>query len=439
MNKEIHQLSSDVVDKIAAGEVVERPAHLLKELIENSLDAGADQIEVDIDEGGKSLKVTDNGKGVRSEELPLVFARHATSKIDQSDDLWNLSTFGFRGEAIASISSVSRLKFLSLRQGENQAYRIDCEFGKLSPVTETSLSQGTQVQVEELFSNIPARLKFLKSDSAEVTQIKNVLKAMALQYPMVDWKVRLKGKLLFFWKKTDSLLERAQAVLETKNLFSHQKDFDGYKVNVVFSDPATVVKVSRQIWLFVQNRWVQDKTLQAAVMEAYRSLLMHGQYPICYVSLQCPPDEVDVNIHPTKSQVKFMDSKKAFRAVHYCLREAIEQAPWLGRKSKNQDTFAPIQEVTAAPLEFQQKDFQRTQFQQKRRWEPAPSATNPSMMDLRRAAQEGFEGAVVDRPTGSDHASSVPEAYWSSLQVIGQVDLTYIVAQAKDRLLLVDQ
>ncbi len=296
---EIQQLASDVVDKIAAGEVVERPSHLLKELLENSMDAGATEVEIEVDNGGKSLSVLDNGKGVLASDLPLVFARHATSKIRESEDLWRLASFGFRGEALASISSVSSLEFTSRRQGEAKAYKIHCEHGKVGEVLETSFQEGTLVQVDELFSNIPARLKFLKSDSAEITQIKNVVKAMALQYPKVQWKFKSKGKLVYFWPSDESLLERAKKVLETDRLFENEFDYEGFHAHVVFSDPSTVVKVSRQIWTFVQNRWVQDRGLQAAVMEAYRSLLMHGQYPICFISVTCPPDEVDVNIHPT--------------------------------------------------------------------------------------------------------------------------------------------
>ncbi|MEM7647179.1 MAG: DNA mismatch repair endonuclease MutL, partial [Pseudomonadota bacterium] len=359
---EIQSLKSEVVDKIAAGEVVERPAHLLKELVENSIDAGATDIEIQVDDGGKSITVIDNGKGVLPKEIPLVFARHATSKIRESEDLWQLDSFGFRGEAIASISSVSELDFVSRREGEDKAYRVQCEFGRLGDVSETSSQQGTQVIVRNLFANIPARRKFLKSDAAEVTQIKNVIKAMALQYPHVSWKFKSKGKLVFLWKAEESPLERAKKVLETDKLYECEYEYEGFKANVIFSDPSNVVKVSRQIWVFVQNRWVQDRSLQAAVMEAYRSLLMHGQYPICVVSVTCPPDEVDVNIHPTKSQVKFVDAKKAFRAVHYALREAIEKAPW--NQGERRPAFRPVEPFPMTEA-FAGAELQRTQFKQK--------------------------------------------------------------------------
>ena len=438
---EIQQLKSDVVDKIAAGEVVERPSHLLKELIENSIDAGATSVEIEVDEGGKKILVADNGKGVLPDELSLVFARHATSKIKESDDLWRLSTFGFRGEALASISSVSELQFTSRRKGNDQAWFVECDFGQVGDVLKTSYQEGTKVEVNNLFKNIPARLKFLKSDSAEITQIKNVVKAFGLQYPEIQIKLKVKGKLVFFWKSEKSLLERAKKVLETENLFENSFEYEGFKSQVIFSDPSTVVRVSRQIWTFVQNRWVQDRSLQAAVMEAYRSLLMHGQYPICFVSVSCPPDEVDVNIHPTKSQVKFVDPKKAFRVVHYALREAIEKAPWhsLGeQKSAGAMTLKwSTPQLQPENQGFKDQAFSTTQFQKK---EFTPSGSRPTFEDLQRAGDRSVQESEMAKSfTTTDFPEPKASGFWSSLQVVGQVDLTYIVAQTSDKMILVDQ
>lgn len=447
---EIQQLKSDVVDKIAAGEVVERPSHLLKELLENSIDAGATELEIEVSEGGKNLSVLDNGKGVLSGELPLVFARHATSKIQESDDLWKLSTFGFRGEALASISSVSRLDFISRRQGEPKAYKIHCEFGNVGDVIETSMQEGTWVQVSDLFTNIPARLKFLKSDSAEVTQIKNVVKAMALKYPAIQWKLKVKGQLVYMWQAEDSLLERAKKVLETDRLYENTFEYEGFKSHVIFSDPSTVVRVSRQIWTFVQNRWVQDRGLQAAVMEAYRSLLMHGQYPICFVSVQCPPDEVDVNIHPTKSAVKFVDAKKAFRVVHYALREAIEKAPWHSGGSQEKPVAVDAPRYVETNQSFQDSSFTKTQFKQKQvspvrhpHDPPTYQSGELTMADLKAAAvretESSLDSILGDLEAEKAAPVEVREGFWSQLQVIGQVDLTYIVAQTQSKMILVDQ
>ena len=442
---EIQPLKSDVVDKIAAGEVVERPSHLLKELIENGLDAGATEIEVNLEEGGRSLSVVDNGKGVIPGDFPLVMTRHATSKIKDSEDLWRLSTFGFRGEALASISSVSRLDFISRRQGEKQAYGLHCEFGELGEVLETSFQEGTKVQVTDLFHNIPARLKFLKSPAAEVTQIKKVVKAMALQYPQVQWKLKNKGKMVFLFPPGESLLERAQKVLETDRLYENHFQYAGLKAHVIFSDPSNVVKASGQIWTFVENRWVQDRGLQAAVMEAYRSLLMHGQYPICYVSVTVPPGEVDVNIHPTKSVVKFLHPQNAFRVVHQALREALEKAPWLPlspQKGVRPDVQAPplgLPKNESLNENLEEENLFRTQFKQKEFLNPSTEFPKPSGASFPFPPPQAYKPGDLNRDSLEKAGMRETPGYWSRLQVIGQVDLTYIVAQSQTHMVLIDQ
>ena len=200
----IRALPSQVVDQIAAGEVVERPAHLVKELVENALDAGATLIEVEYDQGGRRLRVTDDGAGIARDELRLALARHATSKIAESDDLWRLSTFGFRGEALASAAAVSKLSLLSKPPGADSAARICATFGALSETQEAGGNGGTTALIEELFGNVPARLKFLKSEGAEGTQIKNVLKALALAHPAVEFRVRSRGKTESVWPRAAS-------------------------------------------------------------------------------------------------------------------------------------------------------------------------------------------------------------------------------------------
>lgn len=328
IEQQIVVLDSNVVDQIAAGEVVERPAHLVKELVENAIDAGAKSIEVEYDLGGRRVRVTDDGKGIRSGELALALARHATSKIRAADDLWNLSTFGFRGEALASIAAVSRLTMQSRATGEKQAYKVVAEFGKILPVEAVGGNEGTTVIVEDLFENVPARLKFMKTETGEHTQIKATLKAIALANENVEFKLKSKGKVEELWPRAKSFVERAQMILGVQDLYEANGGYQDIVSQTVFASPHEVAGNGRQILVFVQGRWVQDRSLQAAVTEAYRGLLMHGEYPIAVVRLTCPPAEVDVNIHPTKSAVKFRDSQSAFRAVQRPLREALEKAPW---------------------------------------------------------------------------------------------------------------
>ncbi|MFZ4405448.1 MAG: DNA mismatch repair endonuclease MutL [Pseudobdellovibrionaceae bacterium] len=325
----IQILSSEVINQIAAGEVVERPSHLLKELIENSIDATATRIEIYFSQGGRGVEVIDNGQGISEQDLAKSLDRFATSKISNSEDIWQLRTFGFRGEALASIASVSDLLISSRPAEQKQAYQLRSRFGQKSNLEKTGNLNGTRIKIDNLFENTPARLKFLKSDSAEASAIKNTLKALALSHPAVEFKIQENNDLIFYWPVASSRRQRVQQILEETELFTGQAERQGYHAEAIFSSPHKVFKTSKNIWLFVQNRWVQDRSLQAAVMEAYRNLLMHKEYPLAVVWLDVPLDQVDVNIHPTKSQVKFVDASLAFRAVQASIRDVLETAPWL--------------------------------------------------------------------------------------------------------------
>ncbi len=413
----IQVLSAEVINQIAAGEVVERPAHLVKELIENSIDAGATELVIETAHGGRFVRVADNGVGIYRDELPKALERHATSKIQVSNDLWNLNTFGFRGEALASIAAVSKFSLQSVQRTEKKASQIQAQFGKVSAVLPSSRSSGTEIKIEDLFENVPARLKFMKSESAESQQIKQIVKAAALAHPQIEFKLIQDGTLQYFFKSAGSLQERAQIVLEKTSLYFTAASRGNFSVEIAFSSPHEVVKTSKQIWIFAQNRFVQDRALQAAVLDAYRSLLMHGEYPLVVVKLKCDPSEIDVNIHPTKSQVKYQDSASAFRCVHGALRAALEQAPWITKPTTTESVSSTYMEgVTAAVanysrnLSFQDHSLGMTHFKQK---------------DFSMKPAE-----VVRTKTGG---------YWADVQILGQANLTYIICQKGDRLIYVDQ
>ena len=423
----IQVLSPDVINQIAAGEVVERPAHLVKELLENSLDAGATKIQIDVNFGGKFIKISDNGCGIPKEELKLALQRHATSKIQKTNDLWNLSTYGFRGEALASVAAVAKMILMSRPQNQKAGYQVKSDFGVITDVMESAIDVGTQITIESLFENVPARLKFLKSDSAELAQIRNVIKALVLAYPNVEIKFIENGKLDLFFKASDpeNILARASQVLGVQKIYFHEvKQSSSFKVKAYFSSPHDVQKTSKNIWIFAQKRWIQDRALQAAVMESYRSLLMHGEYPNVVIDLECNPELIDVNIHPTKSQVKFQDSSDAFRAVHAVIRQGLEQAPWIAKTATQpppvQQQYT-VKEFSAPQMTLhdQEKfgDFSSTQFKTK-------------MWDQLSSLRVETENVVPTTTT---------QGFWSSLQVLGQLNLTYIVCQKNDRMVLVDQ
>ncbi|AGH95757.1 DNA mismatch repair endonuclease MutL [Pseudobdellovibrio exovorus] len=452
----IQVLSSEIVNQIAAGEVVERPSHLVKELMENSLDAQSDQITVEVSEGGRFVRVQDNGSGIFSSDLEKALQRHATSKITQTDDLWNLHTFGFRGEALASAAAVSQLTLKSIHKTEKKPSQIESVFGKVAGVKPSSQSAGTEIQIENLFENVPARLKFLKSESSEISQIKSVFKALALAHHGVEFKLIANGQLQLFYPKRATRLERAADVLEKKVLFEAQSQNSSFNCHVVFSSPHDVARTSKQIWVFAQNRWVQDRAIITAVMDAYRSLLMHGEYPYAVVWLECKPDEIDVNIHPTKSQIKFQDPSGAFRAVHHCLRQALEKAPWIPQNLKV-DMQADIARANAGDgspffaesqtLKFTDHTLEQTHFKSKSFASTAEEANNSSSafsvtsfsVPYQERAEIGVESRVMDSVSTEGRQTNEVRGYWSSLQVLGQANLTYIICQKEDRLVFVDQ
>jgi DNA mismatch repair protein MutL len=446
----IQILNSNVVDQIAAGEVVERPAQLVKELVENSLDAAATKVSVEFSEAGRFVRVTDNGRGIHPEDLAKALDRFATSKIIDSEDLWRLKTFGFRGEALASISAVCRLTLVSRRAGSADAHRLISDFGRRETPEIVGAEPGTMVQVEGLFENIPARLKFLKSASAEHSAIKTVLKALALSNPGVEFRVLLDGNLTFLWPQASSRLARARQVLEIQDLYEGEATRESVRAYSVFAAPHTTAKSSKNMWFLVQDRWVQDRGLQAGVMEAYRHLLMHGEYPISVTWVETDPDKIDVNIHPTKAQIKFLDPSLAFRAVQASVRDTLEKSPWLktetnssGQMSSqisivNSDPGASQAEPTEPRAQnFFAPEFQATQYRQK-----------ISIENLRDSARGRFElqknsgsESLMPSPSLTDMALPVDEKllYWSQMQVLGQAHLTYILAQSRDGLMIVDQ
>ncbi len=427
----IQILSDEVIDQIAAGEVVERPAHLVKELVENSLDARASQISVEFFEGGRRVKVSDNGSGIPEAQLKSALDRHATSKIKISSDLWKLQSFGFRGEALASIAAVSEMTLISKTAQQKSAARVRSLFGERSEVEMIGGSEGTSIQIEKLFENVPARLKFMKSAAAESSRIKLCLKALALSHPTVEFKISQDYQLLSFWPAVKTRLERAQQVLQIEELFIGEATRGQVTAYSIFASPENVQKTAKEIWFFAQNRWIQDRSLQAAVMEAYRHLLMHGEFPVVLSWLETPPEEIDVNIHPTKSQVKFAEPSMAFRAVQASVRDVLEKAPWLpaaSNISSNPSMAIPNKQIFATgnvqnsveqfSLQFKTEDLGGTQFPQKSWTVREPIRTQSP------APQEN---------------SAISSGYWSSLQVLSQTNLTYLLTQNSEGLVIVDQ
>lgn len=435
----ISQLNKQVVDQIAAGEVVERPSHLVKELIENSIDAGATKVEIRYDNGGRDIFVKDNGHGISESDMALALDRHSTSKICNYEDIWDLSSYGFRGEALASISAVSDFELISRTKDSPSAYTIKSHFGEKTNVSATQAPVGTQIRVSRLFENTPVRIKFLKSPGYEHSLIKQVIKALALINYTVEFKVFDGQKLIFQIPVAQTLSERTQWLFGSEKIFSAKKEVDGFNLEITFMSPYDVEKNGKNIWIFAQNRWIQDKMIQSSVMESFKNLLMHGEYPRVVLNISCPKDFVDINIHPAKSQVKFVDSQKVFRMVHGALENALSTGPWkevanfqtqpqvdLNSNSHAKSNF----ELSGATQpSFRDPQLFSSQFQKK--IFPSEQRSSSTPWDL-----------LASRPDldlfPSDQAAN-ENVYWRQYQVVGQVDLTYIVCQGAGKMVLVDQ
>ena len=435
----IKPLSKETISQIAAGEVVERPSHLIKELVENSLDAGATEIEIDFDQGGRFVKVKDNGTGMAQDQIPLALSTHATSKINKTEDLWKLNTYGFRGEALASIASVSDLTLISGVKGSSSPFRLKQVFGKKEKTEQIGGSSGTTVIVRSLFENVPARFKFLKSEAAENSAIKNTLKALALSQPEINFRILQKNRLLFYWPKQKNLLERTHQVLALENLYPIQNHIGAYKISAVVGAPNNTLKNRKANWFFVSGRWIESRVIQAALMSAYRGLLMHGEYPLAVISLQGPSDEIDVNVHPSKSQVRFKNSSTIFKLVESSIRTLLEQAPWT---KKITQTSKSIKEEN---LQFHNPHFKKTQFPLKQKDYSKEVLSTLSWSNQNESLNQNTQSPALDpikykiNLTKDTSQLNSQESSWSSLQVLAQAHLTYLVCQSDRALIFIDQ
>ena len=455
MQKTIKKLPQNIINQIAAGEVVERPANMVKELVENALDSGANKIEIHFSEGGRFVQIKDNGCGIRSRELDLALSPHSTSKLNSIEDLWNIHSYGFRGEALASIAEVSNLTLISKPSEQTQASRLKSLFGEKQKAEEVGAVNGTTVIVEELFKNIPARMKFLKSEASETNLIKNTLKALALSTPNTEFRILHKNKLLFYWPKTDNQEHRVQAVLGLKNTFYTKTKYMNTHIEAVLCAPNETLPTRRMMWFFVGNRWVEDSTLYSAVMAAYRGLLMHGEYPIVVLNITCPPEDLDVNVHPSKSKVRFKNPSAIFRAVHHSLRALLEKATWAKAEIPTEDNTEPSiktkEEELSFPIkkntQFHKKQFSFNNYENKEYQKGLMSSAIKNLNPTE--ARPDSEPINTDSSTTNpDLSTNINETflnttnnggYWSSLYVLCQAHLTYILTQSENKIIFIDQ
>jgi len=433
----IHVLSEVVAAQIAAGEVVERPASVVKELVENALDADAGTIQIEVEDGGsRLLRVSDDGMGIPAAEVELAFARHATSKIASIDDLTHINTLGFRGEALHSIASVSRVTLTTRHATETVGVQVRVEGGKMVSRRPIGAPQGTVVAVEDLFFNTPARLKFLKGATTERRHITSLVTTYAMAYPTVRFVLTHDGREVFRSYGTGMLadvlanalgLETFRDMLEVTPLPPPRPDLPHVEVYGYTSTPAQNRANRSHITLFVNGRAIQDSTLAYAVVQAYHTLLPKGRYPVAVLMIALPPEEVDVNVHPAKSEVRFRSPDAVFAAVQRAVRRAVvDQSPAPSIAMTDLEApRTPTRTVAHQP-------FSREQAQPELdlRWEGPGSHAHQHPIPLDDARLTAIP-AGPERPI---RPRSLP-----MLRVIGQVAASYIVAEGPAGLYLIDQ
>lgn len=423
----IQLLTDETIGKIAAGEVVERPVSVVKELIENAVDAGATRIDVDIEEGGnKLIRVTDNGKGMNRDELPLAIARHATSKLTSFDDLEKLHTLGFRGEALPSIGSVSGL---SIRSGSaDGGGTIDIDFGNVDAARVEAAPRGTTVTVRDLFGNVPARRKFLRKPGTEATYINRLIAAYATHRSDIQWTLTSEGRRAI---KTDGRGDDESAAIGVfgpelaGNVLvlgdvSEDMRVPGVEVTGWISSPNVHRSHRQNLHFFVNGRLIQHRALIYALMDAYHSLLMVGRHPIGMVRINVDPAAVDVNVHPTKAEVKFADERAVARAVQRAAHAALMQ--------QRNDVLPEVsfEPVPRAKLEPHQITFSSGA-------DPIPLEDDQRLDSREQHAQHSAEEAVPAQDS-APNPSGIPV-----LRVLGQVGATYIIAEGPEGMFMIDQ
>jgi len=331
MDNIIQILPETLINQIAAGEVVVRPSSVVKELIENAIDANARMIHVEIADGGRSLiRVLDNGIGMTREDAILSLERHATSKLRGSEDLQNILTLGFRGEALPSIASVSRFELRTRRDGADVGVKISMEGGTNTEIQEIACNTGTEVRVRDLFFNVPARLKFMKTEKIELQHITELIGTFAIGYRQILFRLISNGKTIYDFPPDAHLQDRMVSVLGrscARRMFPIALD-QPVLVRGYISEPTLSKKGTAGIFTFINGRAVYDKLLYQALRSAYGNMLDTGRYPYGVLFLELSPDRIDVNVHPTKNEVRFQNPSEAFQAVHRACTMMLAVAPW---------------------------------------------------------------------------------------------------------------
>lgn len=434
---QIRVLSDDLANQIAAGEVVERPASVVKELVENSIDAGATQIRLDIEGGGKKkIRIMDNGMGMAPEECALAFSRHATSKISRFEDLESIRSLGFRGEALPSIASVAKVRCTSARSESEGGRLIVVEGGELVEEKDAACPQGTTLEVAQLFYVTPARSKFLKGDSTEFSHITQVVTQQALAYPNIQFHLTHNGREVINTLPTDQLHYRIAELFGSdlaKSLLAVEAQSGDYQLKGFVSSPVYTRSNRNAQYCFINGRFVRDKVILHATQQGYSHLLPKGQHPAMFLYLTMDPKLLDVNVHPSKAEVRFAFQQDVHQFVAHGVRAALE---------KNQQVDLTAQDEPDIPLSPVHNQPSA----------PRPSYQPPQWIDKSQPPAQGDLSQALRTMLSPDDSSTTHQVNWfdkaptpvsnliySEFEPLGQLDRSFIIMQGKQGILVIDQ
>ncbi|UCF91501.1 MAG: DNA mismatch repair endonuclease MutL [Desulfobacterales bacterium] len=441
-------------NKIAAGEVVERPASVVKELVENALDANSTRIIIDLEKGGRSLiRVADNGSGMGRDDALLSIERYATSKIYQDQDLLAIKTLGFRGEALPSIAAVSRFSLVTRDVTSGSGTEIVLEGGKIKKVSEVGAPTGTMVTVKQLFFNTPARRKFMKTVNTEMSHVADTVASIALGQPDVQFRLAHNAKTVKSWSATVDPLERVTDVLGRelkKDLHPIEFNRNALSISGWIASPRVTRSTSRGIYFYVNGRIVRDRIIQHALFEGYTQRLVKGQFPLAVVRIEVPFDQVDVNVHPTKNEVRFVQQSKIHAAVKRAVAEALDRV--------DRPNWAPTQfsASRSAPEEFRIAEEVKSEFRRRKgegegeKPEFGLQSNGPGTRRKIAVREDNWNQwateSLPEPATRNLQSATLPrqspiweKKKFGDLRVIGQLHHTYIVCEADEDLVLIDQ
>jgi DNA mismatch repair protein MutL len=419
MPRKIEVLPESISQVIAAGEVIERPASIVKELMENAIDAGSSEITVELKSGGLQLiRVMDNGEGIDQEDVPVAFQRYATSKIKKAEDLYAIHTLGFRGEALPSISQVSKMILQTRTPYSLSGTEVICEGGEIKSISEIGCPIGTEVEVKNLFYNIPVKRKFLKSIRTELRYALNHFLRLSLSHPTISFKFIHDGRILQEHLKTESHLVRIEAIFG-KEIYRHLQPigFEEGEIRILgfASLPSFSKRNAEGIYFYVNQRFVKDRMIYKAVLDAYRRILPSHQFPIVILSINIPPSTVDVNVHPTKAEVKFKEPERVYQTVLAATRMVLEEGP------SQSEAMAPGGEIKEWGF---QKRVHPSFFIQE---------TFPPLSSL--TSGTGKEILTVQDGGGLEWKTEKKWPY----TILGQIRGTYILCEGEGTLIFIDQ